>query len=365
MTQTLPATQLVKGAKLKERQRLTAEIIPDRRNALFDNAKYLALVLVALGHAWEPLRSTHRSIEALYDAIYSFHMPVFIIVSGYFSQGFDGSLAKTRRLLTGVAVPYIVFEVAYTLFKRWAGNDPSYPISLLDPWYLTWFLIAIFIWRLSVPIWKSVRWPLSTALGIAALASACPSIGADLDLQRVLQFLPFFVLGLRLDVSHIHRLRSWHVRVGAAFILAGAIAVAYWEAPRFSSVWLYHRDSLQDLGYAPWSSPAVTLATFCCSTILAACFFALIPEHRVWFTPLGTGTLYGYLLHGFLIQGSRFWGWYDLPFIRQPLGVYVVTLIAAVAVTVLCSSPIRRAFRFVVDPQMAWVFKRDPIGLHS
>src|SRR5881392_3557775 len=93
------------------------------RDAYFDNAKYLAIVLVALGHAWEPLRGDSRAASALYFTVYTFHMPAFIVISGYFSRSFDASPGRLKRLITGVAVPYVVFEVAYTLFKRYAGDD--------------------------------------------------------------------------------------------------------------------------------------------------------------------------------------------------------------------------------------------------
>ena len=55
----------------------------------------------------------------------------------------------------------------------------------------------------------------------------------------------------------------------------------------------------------------MTLAMFGCSLVLVACFFAWIPGRTMWCTALGAGTLYGYLLHGFLAKGSRFWNWYD------------------------------------------------------
>ncbi|MFC9498772.1 hypothetical protein ACFT0D_30940, partial [Streptomyces sp. NPDC056982] len=35
-----------------------------KRDAFFDNAKYLAIVLVAMGHAWEPLRGDSRAAAA-------------------------------------------------------------------------------------------------------------------------------------------------------------------------------------------------------------------------------------------------------------------------------------------------------------
>ena len=169
---------------------------PKQRDAFFDNAKYLAIVLVAMGHSWEPLKDGSRAAGALYMVVYTFHMPAFIIISGYFSRSFDMRPDRLKRLVTGIAVPYVLFEIAYTpLQAAAADDDPSQPISLLDPWYLTWFLVALFVWRLTTPLWKLVRWPVPLALAIAMLASVSPDIGDDLDLQRVLQFLPFFVVG--------------------------------------------------------------------------------------------------------------------------------------------------------------------------
>jgi len=331
-----------------------------QRDAFFDNAKYLAIVLVALGHAWEPLTDGSRTAEALYMVVYSFHMPAFILISGYFSRSFTPSQDRLRRLVTGVAVPYIVFEVAYSLFKRWIDDDPGHPVSLLDPWYLTWFLIALFVWRLTTPLWKVVRWPVPLALGIAVLASVSPDIGDDLDLQRVLQFLPFFVLGLFLKPEHFQLLRRREVRVLSVPVFLGALVVAYWAAPRMSSAWFYHRDSVQELGAPWWAGVVMTLALFGCSALLTAAFLAWVPRRHMWFTVLGAGTLYGYLLHGFLIRGSRSWGWYDTyAWLHTPLGEVFVSVAAAVAVTLLCTPPVRRVFRFTMEPKLEWAFKRD------
>ncbi|MEV1023535.1 acyltransferase family protein [Streptomyces sp. NPDC050264] len=329
------------------------------RDAFFDNAKYLAIVLVAMGHSWEPLRGDSRAASALYMTVYSFHMPAFIVISGYFSRSFDASPGRLKRLVTGVAVPYVVFEVAYTLFKRTAGGDPDYPFSLLDPWYLTWFLIALFVWRLSTPLWKVIRWPLPVALAIAVLASVSPDIGDDLDLQRVLQFLPFFVLGLCLKPEHFRLVRRREARILALPVFASALLFAYWAAPRMNAAWFYRRDSAQELAAPGWSGAVMTLAMFGCSVLLAACFFAWVPGRKLWVTSLGAGTLYGYLLHGFLAKGSRFWDWYDAHWMHTPLGEIAVTLIAASVITVLCTPPVQRMFRFVMEPKMEWAFKRD------
>ncbi|MFG2228185.1 acyltransferase family protein [Streptomyces sp. NPDC048644] len=331
------------------------------RDAFFDNAKYLAIVLVAMGHAWEPLTDGSRAAEALYMAVYAFHMPAFIIISGYFSRSFDMRKDRLQRLITGVAVPYILFEVAYTFFKRWADDTPDQPISLLDPWFLTWFLVALFIWRLTTPLWKIVRWPVPLALTIAVLASVSPEIGDDLDLQRVLQFLPFFVLGLYLRPEHFRMVRRRAVRIAAVPVFAATLVIAYWAAPRMTSAWFYHRDSAQELGTTWWAGAVMTLALFGCSLVLVACFYSWVPTRHRWFTVLGAGTLYGYLLHGFLAKGARFWGWFDHPWVHTPLGEIAVTLIAGAVVTALCTPPVRKVFRFAMEPTMAWAFRKDPV----
>ncbi|MEU1011748.1 acyltransferase family protein [Streptomyces sp. NPDC005890] len=333
-----------------------------QRDSFFDNAKYLAIVLVAMGHSWEPLKGDSRILEGVYTVVYAFHMPAFIIISGFFSRSFDMRPDRLKRLITGVAVPYVLFETAYPLFKN-AVTGSHEDISLLDPWYLTWFLVALFVWRLTTPVWKLVRWPLPVALGIAMLATVSPNIGDDLDLQRVLQFLPYFVLGLCMKPEHFHLVRRRWVRIVSVPVFAAALAVGWWAVPRMHTGWFYHRDSAQELGAPWWCGPVMALAMMGCSLVLTACFFAWVPRRRMWFTALGAGTLYGYLLHGFLVKFGDYRGWFEHPWLHRPLGEILVTVLAGAAVTVLCTGPVRRVFRFAMEPRMEWAFRQDAAEL--
>ncbi|MFF2012216.1 acyltransferase family protein [Streptomyces sp. NPDC058195] len=331
-----------------------------RREAYFDNVKYLAIVLVAVAHSWEPVMEGSRTARALYMVAYTFHMPAFIIISGYFSRSFDMSAAKVKRLVTGVAVPYVVFETAYSLFKWCAGDGDDGAISLLDPWFLTWFLIALFVWRLTTPIWQALRHPLPVALVIAMLASLSPSIGDDLDLQRVLQFLPFFVLGLQLRPEHFRLVHRREVRMLAVPLFAGAVGLAYWAAPRMQLGWFYRSNSAQEMGAPWWSGAVMTLLMFGAALLLTVGFLAWVPRRRLWFTALGAGTICGYLLHGFLIKGAGYAGVFDVyDWLAAPVGLVLVSVVAAVAVTLMCTPPVRRALRVVTEPDMSWAFRRN------
>ncbi|MER5950126.1 acyltransferase family protein [Streptomyces sp. NPDC001904] len=328
------------------------------RESYFDNVKYLTIVLVVCGHAWEPLTYGSRAVTALYLTVYAFHMPAFALISGYFSRSFDMAPRRLKRLVTGVVVPYVVFEVAYTLFYRWAQDDPGYPISLLDPWYLMWFLAALFVWRLSTPLWLQLRHPVPVALAVGTAVSMWPGAGGDLALQRVLQFLPFFVVGLVLRPEHFSWLRTWRFRLAALPVLLTAVVVAYRVAPWFDAGWFYHRGSVVGRGVPAWAGLWATPALFVLALVLTACFLAWVPGRRLWFTALGTGTIYAYLLHGFVIKASRFGDWYAHPWLHTPAGEVAVTVAAVALITVLCTEPVRRVFRPVVEPRMEWAFRR-------
>ncbi|MEU1091009.1 acyltransferase family protein [Streptomyces sp. NPDC005892] len=332
-----------------------------KRDPYFDNVKYLAIVLVAVAHAWEPVMGDNRALRALYMIIYTFHMPAFILVSGYFSRSFDASPARMKRLVTGVVVPYVVFETAYSLFRRYAGGEPDAPITLLDPLFLTWFLAALLIWRLTTPLWRTLRHPLPVALAVAALASVCPGIGDDLDLQRVLQFLPFFVLGVLARPEHFTWVRRRQVRLLSLPLFAGALVFAYAVAPHMKLDWFYRGDSAQEIGAPWWSGVMMTLLMFGCALLLTAGFLSWVPARTTWYTALGAGTICGYLLHGFLIRGAEYTGLIDEnAWLSGPAGLLLVSVIAAAAVTLLCTPPVRRVMRFATEPDMDWAFRRSP-----
>ncbi|HWU06566.1 MAG TPA: acyltransferase family protein, partial [Streptomyces sp.] len=321
------------------------------RDPFFDNAKYLAIVLVAMGHAWEPLPGSGRVVETFYTFVYTFHMPVFIIIAGYFSRGLELRPDRVWKLVTGLAVPYAVFEIAYTLFERLTGS-PAFPLSPLTPYWLLWFLPALFLWRLTTPFWQTVRWPVALSLAIAAMGAVTSNIGGDLQLQRILQFLPYYVLGLQLRPEHFDLVRRRAVRIASVPVCLVALAVAYWAVPRTTTSWFFRRYGAEQLGSPAWAGAPVTLLLFACALLLSACFLAWVPNRRLWMTALGAGTLYGYVLHGFVIKGAVKLDLFEADIVSTPQGRLLVSLAAAVMVTVLCSPPVRRVFRYVVEPRL-------------
>ncbi|MEU6282737.1 acyltransferase family protein [Streptomyces sp. NPDC047028] len=333
-----------------------------QRDAFFDNAKYLTIMLVAIGHTWATVKTGNRTLQAAYDVVYTFHMPAFIIISGYFSRSFDLRPDRLKRLITGVLAPYVIFETAYSLFRIYAGRSDDHNISVLNPYYLTWFLCALFIWRLTAPVWRLVRHPLPIAIGLAMLGSTASVLGGELDLHRVLQFLPCFVLGMTLKPEHFRMVRRRSVRILSVPVFALAMAGAWWVVPRVNSSWVYRDAAAQDLGAPWWAGPVMVPVMFGGAVLLTACLFSWVPSRRTWFTALGTGTLYAYLLHGFVVKSVKYSGVFETPWLHRPLGVLLLTVLAACTATLLCTPPVRRVFRFAMEPRMDWAFKTDVGG---
>ncbi|MEO3786648.1 acyltransferase family protein [Actinocorallia sp. B10E7] len=332
---------------------------PRARDPFFDNAKFLAILLVVVGHTIVGLRSKVPVAEALYTFIYAFHMPLFVVITGYFSKGFGKTTGKTRKLIAGVAAPYLVFEVAYSLFE-WHFNDKkTLTISLLDPIYLTWFMLALFLWRLSTPFWQQVRWPLAIAVAVSLLGYTGP-LSNHLDMHKVLGLAPFYVLGLCLRPEHFDLVRGARARVAGALILTGGLLVAWWAKDRMNYRWLYWWDSHKELGVDNLTGTAMRLAMMVAACVLLFGFLALVPRRRTWFTALGSSTIYAYLLHGFLTRFMQFQEWDHLEWLQNIWGMLGMIVCALIVGTVLCTQPVIRLTRWAVEPPVGWLFRDKP-----
>ncbi|GAA2424338.1 hypothetical protein GCM10010191_40810 [Actinomadura vinacea] len=323
------------------------------RDPFFDNAKFLAILLVVIGHSLA-YRLDVPMAKALYMFIYMFHMPMFIVVTGYFSRNWTFAGGKARKLITNVGVPYLVFELAYSLYDWQVGRN-ELEISLLDPYFLTWFLCALFFWRLSTPVWQQIRWPLAVAL-VFSLLSYMSDLGNTFNIHRVIGLLPFYVLGLLLKPEHFEYLKRPVARVLGALTLAAGLGVAYLAMNRMNRAWIYWKDPHQELGVDNVTGTVMRLAMFVCATVLVAAFLAVVPGRRTWFTKLGTTTLYAYLLHGFVTRLLQFTDWWDAEWLNTVPGVLVVIAGAAVVGTFLCSKPVVVCMRWALEPKMTYAF---------
>lgn len=321
------------------------------RDPWLDNAKLWLVVVVVIGHSVVLMPPTDERSQ-LYDFIYQFHIPAFVLVTGYLSRTFQWSRRHLTALVYSLLVPYLIFELALALFRVHVTGEVS-SLEVLSPLWLEphwpmWYLIVLIMWRLATPILRS-HW-------LMVPASIAVSLGAgffDLqlfDLNRALGLLPFFVVGLHLGPRLLDRLRSpWSYLPGAA-VMVWLWTLAAQTDDHWSTQWFYYRSSYTDLGVdgaEGISTRATLIAIGLLGSFAALC---VIPRAQHWFTAMGAWTMGVYLLHGFVVRGLEWRGYADwMP--EDPWAAAWLTIAFGTALAlVLAWPPLASRLAWVVDP---------------
>lgn len=317
------------------------------RDPWFDNAKMVLVALVVAGHSWVLLPDSVAR-HWFYDFLYMWHMPAFVIVTGYLSRSFTWSRRNLSRLVTVVAVPYIVFEAAMIAFRVNVGGEQGFDRLFVDPHWPMWFLAAMFLWRLATPVLTAVPAPLVVAVSVCLLGGLLET--EVLDLKRVAAFLPFFALGLVATPRHVDLLRRRNTRVLAAAVLLVAFVGARWVDGALRTEWFYWRSGYADLGVTFAEGALARLGLLVLATVLALSALALVPRRGGWFARLGAASMVVYLFHGFFIRGAEYAGVVAWASERPWLALLVLTAGSLVLALLLAAPPVARRLNVVVDP---------------
>ncbi len=266
-------------------------------------------------------RSTHLGVDAFAWLVHAFRMPVFFLLSGYFSRllvekrGVDGFL-KQRLLRLGV--PFLIFWplVAGALFPlwRWGRSLPEQPSVrgtpfevpldrlVLSPAHL-WFLYYLLL--LALAAWAVARFRapgwIDRLRHLAPLALAGILLGMrPLDIETPLTFVPsplilafygvYFFLGWLLH-RQPERVagyggRLW-LRALAAAVLLAALVPLLDRLGRTRSLGEWHALGALLLGFFSW----VTVGLF------LGIFVRFLSSERPWVAWLSDSAYWTYLVH--------------------------------------------------------------------
>ena len=125
----------------------------------------MALVLlVVVGHSWTLLPHTALN-DHLYDFLYAWHVPAFVLVTGYLSRSFAWSATGMWQLVRTVVVPYVLFECAWRCSASTSAAR-SWTTCSRDPHWPMWYLSALFFWRLLTPVFRPMSGPRRVAVAV-------------------------------------------------------------------------------------------------------------------------------------------------------------------------------------------------------
>ena len=330
---------------------------PKERVAYLDNARYWVMLLVVIGHSLTEL-VVMDSAKGVYTWIYLFHMPFFILISGYTARHYIGDFRQIRRIVSTLIVPYLLVELSLQLITRHYDGKPE-NLMILSPQWLGWFLAALFIWRITTPIWRALKYPITTSIVISLLAGLI-EIPNVLALPKVLALLPFWVIGLHMNRELFMRLGDIRIRIASVVVLATSFVICQLYASDWTTQWLLWKDRYSEppLEVGPWQGMATRGSLLLVGALLTFATLSLIPRARSITTVLGGRTFYCYLLHGFIIilldRQFDLWARLEQYGAASVVGCMVVAVVVA---NLLMTKPVATAFRPLFEPKLTWLFR--------
>lgn len=305
------------------------------RNYFLDNAKVLLIFLVVFGHLLQPFVAGSSNLNTLYLWIYTFHMPAFILLSGFFAKG-SGNRKYIMKLAKKLLVPYLIFQLLYTVFYFYIGKE-GWQTGIFSPHWALWFLFSLFSWHILLSWFKKL--PAALGIGIAVLIGLAVGyfgdIGHTFSLSRTFVFFPFFLAGYWITETQIMWVKKRGVKV-FSLIAMSAIAAGIHYAPELNTGWLLASKSYGDLGMEGFGGIA-RLLVYVTAAVMVTSVLAWVPQKKFSITKLGTRTLYVYLLHGFFIQYFRE---AELLEVNSFIELVGLAILAAVIVLILSSKPV-------------------------
>lgn len=325
------------------------------REPWLDNAKIWLVTIVVIGHALILMPSGELNSRA-YDFIYYFHIPAFVLITGYLSRKVTWSRRHLLAIVTGLLVPYVIFEALMALYRVHvtgdvASMDVLWPLWINPHWPM-WYLIVLAMWRLATPILKAHWLMIPVSIAISLVAGRWDL--ETLDLNRALGLLPFFTIGLYLGPRVLGVLKNrWSGLVGLA-VLWGVWQLAAHTDDHWSTQWLYYRTPYADLD-ASFTGGAETRAWLLGIGLLASlAVLSLVPVKKHWFSAMGAYTMGVYLLHGFVIRGLEWQGYTDWMPADEWLSLLITVAVAITISLVLAWPPLARRLIWLVDPIGTW-----------
>ncbi|MBQ9684078.1 acyltransferase [Candidatus Saccharibacteria bacterium] len=222
------------------------------RIGYIDVARAIAMFAIILGHVVPPERYSIAHI------CFTFHVPLFFIVSGLLSHKYDWDTLIKKRfrsliipyLITSLIIILMVFVVRHSFLRIPGFADRSVASWIMSAWFgsgsLTvfgikpigaiWFLLAMFfgLLFLNLIIDKKGRFIYATAVMLIAYAVA-PHFWAPLSLLSATAATFFMLIGVKMKEIGIEKIIRWPI-VLASFMIWLAVLIVTIDSPKLFSI---------------------------------------------------------------------------------------------------------------------------------
>jgi len=208
------------------------------RDLYWDSLKLVLIFCVMYGHIVQPYRADSQFNMTTFNFIYSFHMPLFVFISGRFSHFSDRD--RYKKGILRIIETLVVFHLIRCLMQILQGGM-IHPSMFTTPSYALWYLAALAYWRILVLIVPD-RWKnrplvmLTVSVCISLIAPFIPgNLGKLFVVERSMNFLPFFVMGYYSTGMDVRKMISG-IRSGYALLYLVMLFICLFLALRYYAV---------------------------------------------------------------------------------------------------------------------------------
>lgn len=297
------------------------------RDISLDNGKGILIFLVVLGHVMGGVNQEilHSSfLRFINPVIYSFHMPAFVLISGYLTSDVQTRDKKDRNILANLAIPYLVFNLTYILLSKKSIT------TIFEPQMGMWYLMSLALWRLYINVHNKLQYPLLIAV-IFSLFCGLTEAGTFFSISRSVSFFPYFVMGYNYKTL-IMKVKEWNKVVLTLIFVGCCLASLIANILGMPEHVLNMHCSYEALGLSLWTGVLFRLFALVLGFIMSISLWCLLPNKETIFTHMGKNSMLIYLLHLFPIRLVRHF--YDFQNI-QPLLILLICVVSSIGLCVI------------------------------
>lgn len=302
------------------------------RNKSLDSAKFILIFFVVLAHTCEYDLFTSKIKILIYIFSSTYTIPLFIIISGYFSKNLTWD--KYKKFFLGFILVYYLFQLIYSIPSMLSGhfNIIRYILLPIGP---LWYIMGLLAWRYLIVLIRKYNIPALVSFIISIIFSLAagfikidPMLHPDyVSALRVLVFIPHFFVGYYAPQDIWYRIKNVKKIYSIAFFVIFGIWVCLYGTS-------YHAfTTFGSYSYSVF--PTITdgliqrLIFIIFAVISSAAFYNIIPNT---FYKFGSASL-GILLLHILIVYPLYWGVITKHFNHINI---IVDIIAAIIITFIC-----------------------------
>lgn len=266
------------------------------RIALWDNLKFFLVTCVVIGHFADQFTDVSNIYDSIFLFIYSFHIPLFIFISGLMFKNKDITSKAIFFMSIGFA-----YKIVSAVVERLLGTI-KVEFLLLSDGGISWFMFALAAYMVILKIIEkqNKEYILVFSIVLACFVGYDPGIGDFLYLSRIIIFFPFFLSGVLLQNFDIVGLKDKNSKYK---FLAGFIVVI-WLGLCIYELDIFYRLRYLFTGRNPFFpqimsyAPLARLASYTISFGMCFALIMLMPNRRMFLiTDMGKNSINVYFWH--------------------------------------------------------------------